>query len=133
MLLNWDINNNEYSIAEMQQYIQDYKRFRPYYYGDYYPLTGTKDFLKNKVWLAYQLNRPEQNDGIILIFRRDDCLEDSYKIKLHGIDEKATYELFYEDYKISTKKTGQELMDGFDVFISQKPASLLISYKITEE
>jgi len=132
MVLNWDINSNTCSVSEMQQYVQDYKRFRPYYYGDYYPLTGTKDFSKNKVWLAYQLNRPEIKDGIILIFRREDCIENSTTIKLHGLDEKATYELFYEDYKISAQKTGRELMDGFEVFISQRPASLLIRYKITE-
>ena len=130
MVLNWDINSNDCSQAEMQKYIQNFKRLRPYYYGDYYPLTGTKDLLKNKAWLAYQLNRPKQKDGIILIFRREDCLDDTYKIKFHGLNEKATYELLYEDYKIRINKTGEELMDGFEVFIPQKPASLLINYQL---
>ena len=128
--LNWDVDSHDYSQTEMQKYILDFKRLRPYYYGDYYPLTGTKDLLKNKAWLAYQLNRPKQMDGIILIFRRENCLEDTYKIKLYGLNEKATYELLYEDYKIRINKTGEELMDGFEVFIPQKPSSLLISYQL---
>lgn len=133
MVLNWDINSSDCSQVEMQKYIQDFKRLRPYYCGDYYPLTGTDNFLKDRAWLAYQLDRPEQKDGIILVFRREDCMDDTYKIRLHGLDKKAIYELFYEDYKISVQKTGKELTDGFEVFISQRPSSLLISYRIIEK
>ena len=47
------------------------------------------------MWLAYQLNRPDHKDGIILAFRRGDCGNDSIRVNPRGLDEKATYELFY--------------------------------------
>jgi alpha-galactosidase len=41
----------------------------PDYYGDFYPLTPwTRD---NSVWIAWQFDRPEQGEGIVQVFRRD--------------------------------------------------------------
>ena len=70
MVINWDINSKLHSMRELQKYFLDFKRLRPYYYGDYYPLTGTESMLQDNVWIAYQLNRQEQGDGIITAFRR---------------------------------------------------------------
>ncbi len=129
MVLNWDINSKDHSQAEMQKYIQDFKRLRPYYYGDYYPLTGIENILRDDTWLAYQLNRPEKGDGIIMSFRREANSTESLGIKLKGLDESSTYELFYEDDGKKINKTGTELMEGIEITIPKKPASLLISYK----
>ena len=129
-VMNWEVTGrNSEPIPDIQKRIQDYKNLRPYYYADYYPLTEGRDETRDNVWLAYQLNRPEQKDGIILAFRRGDCENESIRIKLRGLDENATYELFYEDYNLRIKNTGKELTDGFDVTIPQKPSSLLINYK----
>ena len=130
MVINWDINSKEHSQSEFQKYFQDFKRLRPYYYGDYYPLTTTKNMVAGNVWLAYQLNKPEQKDGIVLVFRRGDCESESILIKLRGLDDKATYELFYEDYDLKVKNTGKELGEGFYAAIPEKPGSLLINYKM---
>ena len=82
MVINWDINSKEHSQSELQKYFQEFKRLRSFYYGDYYPLTTTKNMTKDNVWLAYQLNRPEQKDGIVLAFRREDCENESILVKL---------------------------------------------------
>ncbi len=133
LVLNWDINSNDVSQAEMQKYIQDFKRLRPYYYyGDYYPLTGTNNILKDNTWLAYQLNRPENGDGIILAFRHEGNTSESLGIKFKGLDDHSTYELYYEDDDTRIHKTGSELKDGIDITIPHKPASLLINYKIVK-
>ncbi len=132
LVLNWNINSDDHSQAEMQKYIEDFKRLRPYFYGDYYPLTGLRNILKDNTWLAYQLNRPEQGDGIILAFRRDQNRDESIRIHLKGLERTASYEFFYEDFGLKINRTGAELMDGIDIYIPAKPASLLISYKITK-
>ena len=129
MVINWDINSKEHSQSELQKYFQEFKRLRPYYYGDYYPLTTTENMTSDRVWLAYQLNRPEQKDGIVLAFRRGACKDESIQVKLQGLDDEATYELLYEDYNLRIKNTGSELKAGIIISIPQKPASLLISYK----
>ncbi len=130
MVLFWDIiNQPRQLIPQMQQSVSDFKRLRPYYFGDYYPLTGTKTLLHDNGWLAYQLNRPEKGDGIIMAFRRKSCFTRSVEIKLRGISKKANYELFNEDSHTKVTKSGEELMRGLILSVDEKPGSLLIGYK----
>jgi len=109
--------------------MQKFKALRPYFYGDYYPLTAPQGYMHNDVWLAYQLNRPKEKDGIIIAFRRADNGETSIRIKPSGLEKDTLYELYYEDYEIHTRHKGNELMNGFDITIPDKPASLLIKYR----
>jgi alpha-galactosidase len=129
MVINWDINSKEHSLPELQKYFQDFKRLRPYYYGDFYPLTSTENMAGDSVWLAYQMNGPDKDDGILLAFRRKNCNEKSITVKLRGIHPKENYELSDEDSQIKVTKTGQELSEGFDISTKEKPGSLLIWYK----
>jgi len=109
--------------------MREFKRLRPYYYGDYYPLTRVENVLKDNVWLAYQLNRPEKGDGIIMAFRRENCNEEFQEIKFRGLDPSANYMLFFEGSDSQIIATGSELMKGFQLKITEKKGSLLISYK----
>ncbi len=129
MALMWDINSSDISILQMQKCILDFKRLRPYYYGDYYPLTSTENITLDNVWLAYQLNRSQKGDGIIMAFRWQDCLEESIQVKMRGLDPNANYELLDDDSGTKVAKTGSELMTGFELSIQEKLGSLLISYK----
>lgn len=129
MVINWDINSKEHSLPELQKYFQDFKRLRPYYYSDYYPLTNTGNMVSDSVWLAYQMNRPDRGDGIILAFRRKNCSEKSITVKLRGINPNEIYELSDEDSQIKITKTGEELLQGFTVSTKEMPGSLLIWYK----
>ena len=129
-VMNWEVTGkNGESILDIQKKIKEYKELRPYFYGDYYPLTESKNNTRDNVWLAYQLNRPDEKDGIVIAFRRKDCNNESIQVKLKGLEEKATYELYFEDYKLRIKNLGSELMSGIDISIPQKPSSLLINYK----
>ena len=125
---NWEITGKaSEAIPAIQQLIQDFKSLRPFFYGDYYPLTPAN--IRDNCWLAYQLNRPEQKDGIILAFRREANDHESIRTKLSGLVESATYELSYEDYGIVVRRSGKELMEGLNLTIPQRPSSLLITYK----
>jgi len=127
---NWEVTGrNSEPIPELQKRIDDYKKLRPFFYGDFFPLTGSINNTRDDVWLAYQLNRPDKRDGIILAFRRSLNNEESIHVSLSGLEKNTVYELNYEDYGVIIKKSGSELMKGFDITIPQKPSSLLISYK----
>ncbi len=129
-VLNWEVTGRESeSILVIQKKIKEYKSLRPFFYGDYYPLTEARNNTYDDVWLAYQLNRPQQRDGIVIAFRRSENGNQSIHTKLSGLDENLTYELFYEDYGLKIKSKGSELMKGLDLTIPQKPGSLLIRYK----
>jgi alpha-galactosidase len=126
VVMGMDINANNDLLMKNTAI---FKRLRPYFYEDYYPLTSIYNTTPDNVWLAYQLNRPKQNDGIILAFRRPDCNDESVNVKLRGLDEKANYEVFYEDFSVKTTRTGADLMKGMDLSTPLKPGSMLISYK----
>lgn len=129
MVINWDINSKEHTQPELQKYFSDFKLLRPYYYGDYYPLTDTLNMTKDNVWLAYQLNRTDKGDGILLAFRRKDCDEASITVKLKGIDPASTFELTDEDSQMKTTVTGKQLRDGYSLSLKEKPGSALIWYR----
>ena len=126
----WEITG-KYSppIPLIRQRIAEFKELRPYFYGDYYPLTPVNGYLRNDTWLAYQMDRPKHHDGIILAFRRADCPDDSVRVQLSGLEKEATYELFFEDYELTIQKQGNELANGIDLFSPTKLSSLLIRYK----
>lgn len=128
LVLMWDIHSAG-SVPVMQKIVKDFKRLRPYYYGDYYPLTGTENLIGDAIWLAYQLNRPEQEDGVIMAFRRGNCEEESLQVRLNGLDPQADYELIDEDSQIKEIKNGEELLKGVTLTLKDKPGSLLIWYK----
>jgi alpha-galactosidase len=130
MVMNWEVTGrNSESIPAIQKSIMDYKSLRPYFYGDYYPLTGTENMTSDNVWLAYQLNRPAQYDGIIIAFRRKDNIDESISVKIRGVDPKVSYILTDEDSRAVITKTGDELLKGFTLTLKDKPGSLLIRYK----
>ncbi len=129
-VLNWEVTGkNSESIPSIQKRIQDYKNLRPYFYADYYPLTESLNNQTDSVWLAYQLNRPEKNDGIIIAFRRGECPEETISVKLRGIDDGADYELTDDDSGKKTVVKGAELRKGLSLSINEKPGSLMFWYK----
>jgi alpha-galactosidase len=128
MVINWDINSKEHTQSELQKYFKDFKSFRPYYYSDYYPLTNSENMTKDNVWLAYQLNRSDKGDGIIMAFRRKNCEEGSIIIKLKGVESKENYLLKDEDSQIEVAVAGEDLLKGYKLTLNDKPGSLLIVY-----
>jgi len=128
-VMNWEITGKASEpIPAIQKRMQDFKDLRPFFYADYYPLTESRNNTGDNVWLAYQMHRPVQKDGIIIAFRRGGSNTESIQVKLSGVEAEATYELFFEDYGLRIRKTGREMIEGLELTIPQKPASLLISY-----
>ena len=129
-VLNWEVTGrNSEPVSAIQKRISDFKQMRPYYYADYYPLTQPVNNTRDDVWLAYQLNRPDRKDGIILAFRRSGNNEETIHVKLSGLEPASVYEISFEDYGIVVNKSGRELMEDLEITIPSKPASLMISYK----
>ena len=86
---------------------------------------------KDSVWLAYQQNRPENGDGIVMAFRRKNCEAESITVKLRGLESAVNYDLVNVDTKEKTTLTGAQLMSGYSLFAKDKQSSLLIRYQKT--
>jgi alpha-galactosidase len=108
--------------------VEQARRLQPYFFGDYYPLTPYS--LADTDWLAMQFNRPAQADGVVLAYRRPACGGESLRLKLHGLDPAARYEVRGFDEKTAIVTSGKSLLDeGLPVVLAGKPAAAVIGYR----
>jgi alpha-galactosidase len=127
---NWKITDKSFSIYEMQARLNEFQDIRPYYYEDYYPLTGIGDTTLDNIWLAYQLNRPSDDTGIIVAFRRKASEKNNFVVKLSAIKPEKKYEVTDLDKKESVIVLGRELADQFVLTLDKPNQSLLIKYRV---
>jgi alpha-galactosidase len=81
-------------------------------------------------WAAWQFNRPEQGDGIVQAFRRDENKDPTKNLPLRGLDLAATYEVTDLDAKTPNTISGKDLMQhGLHVAIAEKRGAAIIVYK----
>ena len=128
LIYNWKITNKNWSITEMQNCLKEYAEIRPYYYEDYYPLSGTDDLTRDDIWLAYQMHRPSDDSGIVVAFRRPKSPDNSITVKLSGLNPEKTYAVTNFDNNFVLSKTGKELMSGFVLNVESERESLLLHY-----
>jgi alpha-galactosidase len=109
----------------------DFRRARPLFHGDYYPLTANA--AEDDVWAAFQMHRPDLGEGMILAFRRKDAPFESAKFHLHALDPQATYKLTDADTGRKRQVSGRELTEnGLSVVMKNAPASRLVFYRRAE-
>jgi len=125
----------------MRNMVAQLKLVRPYYYADYYPLLPcsansdcvtdpSKEHSAGFEWAAWQFNRPEQGDGMVQAFRRDENDEPAKDLRLRGLDPEATYEVTDLDAKMPTNVSGKELIrQGLHVEIRGKRGAAILVYK----
>ena len=83
-------------------------RMRPYYLGDFYPLTEPTG-LERDVWCAWQMHRPDRDDGFVLAFRRSECPTDTFTPSLGGLEDGVDYEITLWDGRRAGTLKGEEL------------------------
>ena len=76
-------------------------RVRPLFFGDFYPLTH-EAFDSPSIYCGYQLDDKESGRGFFIIFRREQCREEEFELRLRDIDPEATY--IVEQFEAGTKK-----------------------------
>jgi alpha-galactosidase len=112
----------------MEKMFDQFETVRDCCTGDFYPLLSFT--LEKDAWAAWQFDRPDEGDGVIAAFRRQESPFPKMETKLKGLLPESTYELKDLDTGIVTTYTGSELMTtGFEITISKQPGSVLISYK----
>jgi alpha-galactosidase len=124
-----DLQSPYAPIDELRKAVAELKMLRPYWLGDYYPLTPIN--LQPDIWCGWQFNRPDLNGGFAMFFRRPQSAQTTYEAELHGIDPKASYQVsFAETFDAGSKRvmSGIELAH-LKVDINKAPGSLLVRYQ----
>ena len=107
---------------------KEYLSVRPYFYGDMYPLTQIST--NKDVWSATQYDRPEEYDGIVQVFRREESPYETTRFSLFGIDETANYVFTDADDQTEITISGSELAEkGFCITLKEKRSAKIYFYK----
>ncbi len=120
--------NDGQPIEIIRRQFAEYKWVRPYTTGDFYPLTGQN--AGEDVWCAWQYDRREEHDGVILAFRRPQAPYPVAVLALQGLEAQALYRVENRDTGETAEYTGRELMEtGLSLTIPEKRESRLLHYQ----
>ncbi|HZT43043.1 MAG TPA: alpha-galactosidase [Chthonomonadaceae bacterium] len=123
-----DVRVPNLDYAALRRLFGQWREISPCYYGDYYPLTPTSQ--EDSVWIAWQLDRPEKDDGVVQAFRRPKCPEETLTVKLRGLDPQARYTVQNVDGSNQQQRSGRELMEaGLPITIQEPPGAAVITYR----
>ena len=126
MFLNRDPSDEE--IAWFSRMFKVVDRIRDYYFGDFYVLTpGVTD--GSDIYAGYQLDRPDTGEGFFMLFRRAQCPDDTFYLRLRGIDPEATYSVEDFDGGVSLMK-GSKLASQVLTFAEPRSYKLVFYKKI---
>jgi alpha-galactosidase len=123
-----DLNNPEW-VAWIRRTLAEFHEVQPYFYGDFYALQPYS--LANDAWSAWQWDRPEQKDGIVILLRRPGSAMASMTLNLHRLDPDAIYEV--EIRPTYDKAPAQEMKGGdlakLQIQLPDAPSSQIIFYR----
>jgi alpha-galactosidase len=124
-----DCRPQEYPRETLRRAIEEAKRLRPYYSGDFYVLG--EPTARPDDWCVLQYHRPRQSDGMVLAFRRHGSPHEEIACRLRGIDPAASYEVtisYGYDRPPPARMPGSEL-GKLPIRIRDCPGSVVVEYK----
>ena len=129
-----DIDREGFPDDLARQGIEELRQLRPLFQGDLYPLLELTT--KQTDWYAYQLDRPDLDEGCVLCFRRPQSPFLSCELSLYAIDPSETYEVSTtgETYDQGPwRRVAGEDLARTTVAIDRKPGSVLLRYRRVQE
>ena len=112
---------------EMATYITSvYKTYRHYLEKDYYQLVPIPD--NKKGWDGWQFDDRDTDSGIFILFRMEDCEDETFVIPTHGIGEYDRYRFDVILGNGTVQAVGNELAAN----LSEKRDAMLVHYSNTD-
>ncbi len=113
----------------MRRLADQWREVADCFLGDFYPLSAYQ--LDEELWLAWQFDLPEQERGMVQVFRRAQSHYESARFRLHGLDANARYVVTDLDHPDRSQTVaGAELMEkGLRAESATQPEALLFTYR----
>lgn len=112
----------------LKKMLQEYKLIQPYFSEDFYPLSQISD--RTDIWCASQFNRPEQKDGMVMVFRRENSPYETASYHLNGLDNQGSYIFTDIDTGENTEIDAKELStNGLPITMKKKRTAKIYVYK----
>lgn len=116
------------SVDHLRELMGEALALRKYFYGDFYPLLSFS--LDADAWAAWQYDRPDLGEGMVVAFRRHASPFPSWEARLKALEPHVLYELTSWDGQSTQRMSGKRFMaDGFAVTIDDKPGTALFTYR----
>jgi alpha-galactosidase len=81
-------------------------------------------------WFAFQMDRPDLGEGVVVAFRRPEAWAVSGDFRLQGLAPDAEYELQDADTGKTWKQSGNELRErGLRMTLETAPESRAVFYR----
>ncbi len=105
-----------------------YRDIREYMVGNYYPLDNGG--LDTEKYLAMQFDNGAE-EGVALIYKRENVEDSSYTLTLNGLDADTTYELYNYDSpdKVYAIKGGELMTQGVEITVNETPKAVIMLYR----
>ena len=117
-----------YPIDWLRNAVREQQAIRPYFEGDFYPLLAHS--LADDAWAAWQFDRPDLGEGIVLALRRPRSPLVGMLARLRGLDLEGGYEVRDSDTNATQALTGRQLAEeGLAIGIDHAPGSRLLLYR----
>ena len=102
---------------------------QPYFYGDFYPLLPYSR--GEETWTAWQWNRPEDKDGLVIVLRRPKSPFTVMELDLQHLNPNASYEVEIRTTydKASTKEMKGSDLAHLQIQLADAPSSTLVFYR----
>lgn len=128
---NFDVFSDNFEFEEAEAALSEYKHFRSYWKGDFYPLTNAS--VEETQWTAYQFDVGGGEQGVAYFFRRAESPYPEFETGLRKIKPDCVYFVrMIDENRASreTRMTGANLADHFKVTIPGRRNSLIVEYKL---
>ena len=106
--------------------LKEWKKVNPYLLKDFYVLTPWHNENDKSGFTSYSFYDPETEKGLILLFRMEDCSENSLNIALPYAQPQHPYRLIDEDSGETWTVSGQELCQGMVFRLASRRSARLI-------
>jgi len=118
----------DFPFAWARAMVDQIKRARPCFLGDYYPLTACT--LDRSQWSGYQMHRPDLGEGMVVMMRRPESPLFAGRFRLGGLDAGTDYHFEDADSGKTLRAKGSALTgEGLEIVINEAPGSCLYFYR----
>ncbi|MCE5268466.1 MAG: NPCBM/NEW2 domain-containing protein [Planctomycetaceae bacterium] len=126
-LMSWDMRRKDLNYDRLRALMTEWRRWAKFYLGDYYPLTNyTQD---DTAWMAWQFDSPDQNAGMVQVFRRGQSPYETARFRLKSLTPQAKYVITNAETGSSITATGEALMArGLSITMKERPGGQTLVY-----
>jgi alpha-galactosidase len=119
---------DDFPFEHAKKVLEQQRAIEKFFYGDYYPLTEYSQ--AKDTWMAYQLDLPEQNEGLVVVLKRPASYYSKAVFPLRALRREVSYEITNLDTAQRAIASGGLLVgEGLEVVLLGRPDSALIHYR----